>query len=197
MTEETEQEIDLDKLQRKFSGEASSEVNKASKSDEKSASSSGAGDGENTDQESQAPLVEEAIVVEPKIDNLGRAYGTGRRKSSVARVWIRPGKGEFEVNKRSLEDYFSRDVLKMVVRQPFGIAGRSDEFSVFCTVKGGGISGQAEAIRHGISRALVAFEPELRPVVKKSGLLTRDAREVERKKYGRRKARRSFQFSKR
>ena len=134
---------------------------------------------------------------EPKIDAHGRAYATGKRKNAVARVWIRPGHGRVNVNGRDSNEYFARPVLRMLIGQPFVIADRTDQFDVMCTVKGGGLSGQAGAVRHGISRALVNYEPELRPVLKRGGFLTRDARVVERKKYGKRKARRSFQFSKR
>jgi small subunit ribosomal protein S9 len=134
---------------------------------------------------------------EPKKDALGRSYATGRRKDAVARVWIKPGTGRFTVNGRDITDYFPRPVLRMVINQPFGAADREEQFDVNCTVSGGGLSGQAGAIRHGLSRALTYFEPTLRPVLKKGGFLTRDPRVVERKKYGRAKARRSFQFSKR
>lgn len=140
---------------------------------------------------------EAAVVAEPKIDEQGRAYATGRRKDAVARVWIKPGSGRFTVNGKEGDAYFARPTLRMIVRQPFGAAERSDQYDVVATVKGGGLSGQAGAVRHGISRALVNFEPELRKVLKAGGFLTRDARTVERKKYGRAKARRSFQFSKR
>ncbi len=139
----------------------------------------------------------EAAAPEPKIDEHGRAYATGKRKNAVARVWIKPGPGKIVVNGKDIETYFARPVLRMMINQPFVAAGRDGQYDVFCTVKGGGLSGQAGAVRHGISRALVNYEPTLRPVLKKGGFLTRDARVVERKKYGRRKARRSFQFSKR
>ena len=139
----------------------------------------------------------DAIMPEPKRDALGRSYATGRRKDAVARVWIKPGKGVITVNNRTIDDYFGRAVLRMIIRQPFDIANRDNAFDVVCTVKGGGLSGQAGAVKHGISRALIAYEPELRPVLKANGFLTRDSRIVERKKYGHRKARRSFQFSKR
>ena len=135
--------------------------------------------------------------VEPKIDAQGRAYATGKRKNAVARVWIKPGLGRVTVNGRQAETYFARPVLRMVINQPFEAAGRKEQYDVNCTVKGGGLSGQAGAVRHGISKALTEFEPTLRPVLKQGGFLTRDARVVERKKYGKRKARRSFQFSKR
>ncbi|MBM3610504.1 MAG: 30S ribosomal protein S9 [Alphaproteobacteria bacterium] len=133
----------------------------------------------------------------PKIDKQGRAYATGRRKDSVARIWIKPGKGHVVINDSPLEEYFGRPTLRMILNQPFVAAGRTGSYDVVCTVKGGGLSGQAGAIRFGISRALINFEPELRKVLKVGGFLTRDSREVERKKYGRAKARRSFQFSKR
>ena len=139
----------------------------------------------------------EPITAEPKIDEHGRSYGTGRRKDAVARVWMKRGKGVVTVNGKSLMDYFARPVLQMMLMQPFAVADRLNQYDIICTVKGGGLSGQAGAVRHGLSRALIAYEPELRPVLKKNGFLTRDARVVERKKYGRRKARRSFQFSKR
>ncbi len=134
---------------------------------------------------------------EPKVDAQGRAYATGKRKNAVARVWIKPGVGRITVNGREAERYFARPVLRMVINQPFDAAGRKEQYDVTCTVTGGGLSGQAGALRHGISRALTFYEPDLRPVLKKGGFLTRDSRVVERKKYGRRKARRSFQFSKR
>ena len=143
------------------------------------------------------PVVEVVELPEPKIDEQGRAYATGRRKDAVARVWIKPGNGKITVNGREFESYFARPALRMVIAQPSEAAERKDAYDVVCTVKGGGLSGQAGALRHGISRALINFEPALRPVLKKGGFLTRDAREVERKKYGRAKARRSFQFSKR
>ena len=147
--------------------------------------------------EGETALVEEEITVEPKIDEHGRAYGTGRRKSATARVWVKPGSGKITINGRDQEVYFARPVLRMVIEQPLVEAGRRDEFDVICTVKGSGLSGQAGAIRHGISRALVAYEPGLRKVLKPHGFMTRDPRTVERKKFGRAKARRSFQFSKR
>ncbi|GBD45194.1 30S ribosomal protein S9 [bacterium HR40] len=141
----------------------------------------------------------EPEIEEPKakLDPLGRAYATGGRKNAVARVWVKLGTGKFIVNGREMTKYFARPVLQMIVNQPFVAINRLGEFDVYCTVKGGGLSGQAGAVRHGISRALVNFDPALRPVLKAGGFLTRDARVVERKKYGRRKARRSFQFSKR
>ncbi len=130
-------------------------------------------------------------------DALGRAYATGKRKNAIARVWIKPGTGQFTVNGRTLTEYFARPVLRMIIAQPFEVSHRENEFDVLCTVTGGGLSGQAGAVRHGISRALNNYEPELRPALKSAGFLTRDSRIVERKKYGRRKARRSTQFSKR
>ena len=132
-----------------------------------------------------------------KVDAQGRAYATGKRKDAVARVWIRPGSGKVTVNKRPLEVYFARPVLRMILEQPLGVANRKDQYDITVTVAGGGLSGQAGAVRHGLSKALTYFEPELRGVLKKGGFLTRDSRVVERKKYGRAKARRSFQFSKR
>lgn len=148
--------------------------------------------------------VEEIVVVEaaapprePVRDALGRAYATGKRKDAVARVWIRPGSGKVTINGREMDKYFARPVLQMVLRQPFDVAGVSGEFDVMATVKGGGLSGQAGAVKHGISKALQLYEPSLRAALKAAGFLTRDSRVVERKKYGKRKARRSFQFSKR
>ena len=130
-------------------------------------------------------------------DKQGRSYATGKRKDAVARVWIKPGKGVITINDKSMDEYFARPVLKMVINQPFVITNRENEFDVVCTVKGGGLSGQAGAIKHGISKALNEYEPELRSVLKQAGFLTRDDRVVERKKYGKAKARRSYQFSKR
>jgi len=135
--------------------------------------------------------------VQPKLDAQGRAYATGKRKNAVARVWIRPGAGKIEVNGRDSPIYFARPVLRMLINQPFVVSDRLGQFDVWCTVSGGGLSGQAGAVRHGISRALTFYEPGLRPVLKQGGFLTRDSRVVERKKYGKAKARRSFQFSKR
>ena len=133
----------------------------------------------------------------PKLDKKGRAYATGKRKNAVARVWIKPGPGRIRINDKEEGVYFARPVLRMILRQPLVAAGRDGQFDVICTVVGGGLSGQAGAVRHGISKALIAFEPGLRPVLKQGGFLTREPRVVERKKYGRPKARRSFQFSKR
>jgi small subunit ribosomal protein S9 len=134
---------------------------------------------------------------EPKRDVQGRSYATGRRKNAVARVWIKPGKGEILVNGKKAPQYFARPVLRMLITQPFLVADRYNQFDVMCTVTGGGLSGQAGAVRHGISRALTLYEPDLRGILKVAGFLTRDSRVVERKKYGKAKARRSFQFSKR
>jgi small subunit ribosomal protein S9 len=134
---------------------------------------------------------------EPVRDELGRSYATGKRKNAIARVWVKPGTGKITVNGRDVETYFARPVLRMIINQPFTVSDRVGQFDVVCTVVGGGLSGQAGAVRHGISRALTYYEPELRPVLKARGFLTRDSRTVERKKYGRAKARRSFQFSKR
>jgi len=134
---------------------------------------------------------------EPKIDSLGRSYATGRRKDASARVWVKRGTGQMTINGKPVSEYFARPVLQMILAQPFDVAERSGEFDVNATVRGGGLSGQAGAVRHGISRALTLFEPGLRPALKAGGFLTRDPRVVERKKYGKAKARRSFQFSKR
>jgi small subunit ribosomal protein S9 len=147
-----------------------------------------------------APKGAAAQPAEPgasKKDAKGRAYATGRRKNAIARVWIKPGKGVITINTKEEKIYLARPVLRMIVRQPLIAANRDGQFDVIVTVTGGGLSGQAGAIRHGISRALVAYEPSLRPVLKPGGFLTRDPRAVERKKYGKPKARRSFQFSKR
>ena len=144
-----------------------------------------------------AALPDTDIEPEPQIDRMGRTYATGKRKDAVARVWLRPGPGTITVNKRSVETYFARPALRMIINQPAELVGRRTQYDIICTVKGGGLSGQAGALRHGISRALVAREPALRKMLKSGGFLTRDSRVVERKKYGKRKARRSFQFSKR
>ena len=151
----------------------------------------------NTLSSDEGTVVVDAAPVEPQIDELGRSYGTGRRKSAVARVWLKPGSGKITVNGKDQAEYFARPVLQMIIEQPLIAADRRTEFDVICTVKGSGLSGQAGAVRHGLSRALVAYEPSLRPVLKPYGFMTRDPRVVERKKYGRAKARRSFQFSKR
>ena len=146
-----------------------------------------------------APVITEPATAptEPKLDAQGRAYATGKRKNAVARVWIKPGSGRVIVNGKNGPDYFSRPVLQMIIGQPMSAVDRTTQFDVWCTVSGGGLSGQAGAVRHGISKALTYFEPGLRPTLKQGGFLTRDSRSVERKKYGKRKARRSFQFSKR
>jgi small subunit ribosomal protein S9 len=146
---------------------------------------------------SAAAATDAAPKREPKRDAQGRSYATGRRKNAVARVWIKPGKGEIMVNGKRVGQYFARPVLRMLITQPFLVADRYNQFDVYCTVNGGGLSGQAGALRHGISRALTNYEPDLRSILKVAGFLTRDSRVVERKKYGRAKARRSFQFSKR
>ena len=134
---------------------------------------------------------------EPKRDAHGRSYATGKRKDAVARVWVKPGQGRVTVNGKEMNEYFARPVLQMVIGQPFTVASVSGQFDAMCTVKGGGLSGQAGAVKHGIAKALSLYDPELRPALKAAGFLTRDPRVVERKKYGRAKARRSFQFSKR
>ena len=154
------------------------------------------GPGQNTDDKEQ---VEQPDTIEYRqiLDEQGRSYSTGKRKDATARVWLKPGSGKIEINGRQLETYFARPVLRMLIHQPFEVANRKNQFDVYSTVKGGGLSGQAGAVRHGIAKALTLFEPELRDPLKKGGFLTRDSRVVERKKYGRRKARRSFQFSKR
>ena len=138
-----------------------------------------------------------AIAREKKVDKFGRAYATGKRKNAVARVWIKPGSGKITVNTKTIEVFFARPVLRMMIQQPLLAANRNGQYDVVCTVSGGGLSGQAGAVRHGISKALTYFEPDLRSPLKKGGFLTRDSRVVERKKYGKAKARRSFQFSKR
>jgi len=143
------------------------------------------------------PPAEAAPLREQQLDKYGRAYATGRRKDAVARVWLKPGSGKIVVNGREQEVYFARPTLRLVINQPFDIADRRDQYDVEVTVKGGGLSGQAGAVKHGIAQALSRYEPALRTVVKQAGFLTRDPRVVERKKYGRAKARRSFQFSKR
>jgi small subunit ribosomal protein S9 len=147
-----------------------------------------------------APLgetVSAAPLREKQVDAQGRAYATGRRKDAVARVWLKPGTGKITVNGRDQEIYFARPTLRLVINQPFGVSEREGQYDVIATVKGGGLSGQAGAVKHGIAQALTRFEPILRTPVKQAGFLTRDSRAVERKKYGKAKARRSFQFSKR
>jgi len=143
------------------------------------------------------PATPTAPVYTQKIDAQGRAYATGKRKNAVARVWIKPGAGKIVINTRVIETYFARPVLRMLIQQPIVATNRTGQYDVTCTVSGGGLSGQAGAVRHGISKALTYFEPDLRGALKRGGFLTRDSRVVERKKYGKAKARRSFQFSKR
>ncbi|OKL43626.1 30S ribosomal protein S9 [Pseudovibrio exalbescens] len=147
--------------------------------------------------EAIAPTENEAPVHVQKLDAHGRAYATGKRKDAIARVWLKPGTGKIIVNKKEFNEYFARPVLQLILRQPIMLADRDGQYDINVTVTGGGLSGQAGAVRHGISKALTYYEPELRPILKKEGFLTRDSRVVERKKYGRAKARRSFQFSKR
>ncbi len=144
-----------------------------------------------------APVAEPKTPREPVKDQFGRSYATGKRKNAIARVWIKPGTGAITVNGKDFKQYFARPVLQMILQQPLVAANRLNEFDVVCTVTGGGLSGQAGAVRHGVSKALTYFEPDLRGILKAGGFLTRDSRIVERKKYGRAKARRSFQFSKR
>ncbi|SEM07026.1 SSU ribosomal protein S9P [Roseovarius azorensis] len=134
---------------------------------------------------------------EPVRDSLGRSYATGKRKDAVARVWIKPGSGKVVVNGKPMKEYFARPVLQMILKQPFTVSGTEDQFDVMATVAGGGLSGQAGAVKHGVSKALQLYDPSLRPALKAAGFLTRDSRVVERKKYGKAKARKSFQFSKR
>ncbi|MGE0752770.1 MAG: 30S ribosomal protein S9 [Variibacter sp.] len=143
------------------------------------------------------PAAAEGPKYVQKLDKQGRAYATGKRKDAVARVWVKPGAGRITINDRTLEVYFARPVLRMMIQQPLVVANRNGQYDIVCTVSGGGLSGQAGAVRHGISKALTNFEPDLRGALKRGGFLTRDSRVVERKKYGRAKARRSFQFSKR
>ena len=145
----------------------------------------------------QAPAQIAAVIREQEIDAQGRAYATGRRKDAVARVWLKPGTGKIVVNGRDQEIYFARPSLRLVINQPFGVTERTGQYDVIATVKGGGLSGQAGAVKHGIAQALSKYEPLLRSAVKSEGFLTRDSRVVERKKYGKAKARKSFQFSKR
>ena len=143
------------------------------------------------------PAAQESPKYVQKLDKQGRAYATGKRKNAVARVWIKPGPGKITVNAKPVEQFFARPVLRMLIQQPLVAANRNGQYDVVCSVSGGGLSGQAGAVRHGLSKALTYFEPDLRGVLKRGGFLTRDPRVVERKKYGRAKARRSFQFSKR
>ena len=149
--------------------------------------------GENT----ETPDTPAAPVHVQKIDAQGRSYATGKRKDAIARVWIKPGAGRITVNGKEHDKYFARPVLQMILKQPLQLTDRSSQYDIICTVSGGGLSGQAGAVRHGLSKALTFYEPDLRPTLKKAGFLTRDSRVVERKKYGKAKARRSFQFSKR
>jgi small subunit ribosomal protein S9 len=144
-----------------------------------------------------APVASAAPVHVQKLDKQGRAYATGKRKNAIARVWVKPGSGKITINGKEFNLFFARPVLQMILQQPIIAAARKDQYDVVATVSGGGLSGQAGAVRHGISKALTDYEPELRAVLKKGGFLTRDSRVVERKKYGKAKARRSFQFSKR
>ncbi|QIE44387.1 30S ribosomal protein S9 [Pseudohalocynthiibacter aestuariivivens] len=144
-----------------------------------------------------AAPAEEAITREPVRDDLGRSYATGKRKDAIARVWIKPGSGKVTVNGKEMSVYFARPVLQMILRQPFTVSGTEDQFDVMATVTGGGLSGQAGAVKHGVSKALQLYDPSLRAALKAAGFLTRDSRVVERKKYGKAKARKSFQFSKR
>ena len=145
-----------------------------------------------------APVAVPMAIVRVAVrDKLGRSYATGKRKNAVARVWIKPGNGKVVVNGKAMADYFARPVLQMILRQPFTVAGVEGQFDVMATVAGGGLSGQAGAVKHGVSKALQIYEPSLRPALKAAGFLTRDSRVVERKKYGKAKARKSFQFSKR
>jgi len=178
------------------------ELGKATAQAEKAAAPEAATDADATTEasaEETAAVSNEpaAPVYEQKLDAQGRAYATGKRKNAVARVWIKPGNGKITVNGREFKSYFARPVLQLVIHQPILAAERKDQYDIVCTVKGGGLSGQAGAVRHGVSKALTYFEPDLRAVLKKGGFLTRDSRVVERKKYGRAKARKSFQFSKR
>ena len=143
-----------------------------------------------------APTVATPVYVQ-KLDKQGRAYATGKRKNAVARVWIKPGSGKVTVNERAIDVYFARPVLRMILQQPLVVAARVGQYDLTVTCAGGGLSGQAGAVRHGLAKALTHFEPQLRPALKREGFLTRDSRVVERKKYGKKKARRSFQFSKR
>ncbi|WBH16712.1 30S ribosomal protein S9 [Sphingomonas radiodurans] len=156
-----------------------------------------AGGGESTTFDAPAPVVSTMPLRQQELDKYGRAYATGRRKDAVARVWLKPGSGKITINGRDQITYFARPTLRLVINQVFGITEREGQYDVICTVKGGGLSGQAGAVKHGISQAITKYEPILRAPVKAAGFLTRDSRTVERKKYGRAKARRSFQFSKR
>ncbi len=174
--------------------EAAAETKAAAKT---GADSEAAAPAEGETLEAEAPVVETAPLREQEIDDLGRAYATGRRKDATARVWLKPGKGTITVNGRDQSLYFARPTLRLVINQPFDIAERRGQYDIVCTVKGGGLSGQAGAVKHGIAQALSRYEPTLRSTMKAAGFLTRDSRVVERKKYGKAKARKSFQFSKR
>ncbi|MCP4933123.1 MAG: 30S ribosomal protein S9 [bacterium] len=175
-------------------GKATAAAETATKADVPAPADGDAAPAEEATTQSDEPT---APVYVQKLDAQGRAYATGKRKNAIARVWIKPGNGKITVNGREFKTYFARPVLQLVIHQPILAAERKDQYDIVCTVKGGGLSGQAGAVRHGVSRALTYFEPDLRGVLKKGGFLTRDSRVVERKKYGRAKARKSFQFSKR
>ena len=165
--------------------------------DLKSATADAAATAEATTEETTTAVLAGPIPREPKLDAQGRAYGTGRRKDAVARVWVKPGSGKIIVNGITQEVYFKRKTQQLIINQPFLVSDRTGHFDVMCTVKGGGLSGQAGAVRHGISRALVNFDPEMRPALKKAGMMTRDSRTVEPKKVGKHKARRTKQWAKR
>ncbi len=186
-------------LQRRAARTDAGATEEASAAADEGASQEKAEEGASTEKSSHVARVVEVVapVYVAKQDSLGRSYSTGKRKTSIVRVWLKRGSGEMKVNGKTLEKYFSREVLSMIVRQPLEVASCEGSFDVMATAKGGGLSGQAGALRHGISRALYLFDPDYRPALKKAGFLTRDARIVERKKYGKPKARRSFQFSKR
>jgi len=174
--------------------EATVDAAPAAAADEPAAEAAAPGDDQGAS--TQGPQIQ-AVLREQQLDKHGRAYATGRRKDAVARVWLKPGSGKIIVNGREQETYFARPTLRLVINQPFGVAEREGQYDVEATVIGGGLSGQAGAVKHGIAQALTRYEPALRTIVKQAGFLTRDSRAVERKKYGRAKARRSFQFSKR
>jgi len=174
--------------------EATVDAAPAAAADESAAEAAAPGDDQGAS--TQGPQIQ-AVLREQQLDKHGRAYATGRRKDAVARVWLKPGSGKIIVNGREQETYFARPTLRLVINQPFGVAEREGQYDVEATVIGGGLSGQAGAVKHGIAQALTRYEPALRTIVKQAGFLTRDSRAVERKKYGRAKARRSFQFSKR
>lgn len=184
-------------IQEKKAAEAAEAAVAASSQAAQDTSSTAATDKAGTGEGVLAVAVPEPLRYEPKRDQFGRAYATGKRKNAVARVWIKPGAGHIKVNHKDLDTYFGRPVLQMIVRQPFKLTQNDGQFDVYATVTGGGLSGQAGAMKHGLSKALFFYDPTLRPALKTAGFLTRDDRVVERKKYGKRKARRSFQFSKR